>query len=249
MHGENVRHVEVFISPQAHTRRGVAFGAMFEGISNALHQAESRFDMSTGLLLGLQRQWTEDDAMAMLDQALPYRDRVAGIGLGGPELPNPPSKFVRAFARARELGWHTVAHAGEEGPAAYVADVVDLLHVDRVDHGVRCADDPALVARLAAARIPLTVCPLSNVELKVFPSLKEHNLKQLLQAGVAVTINSDDPSYFGGYMNENFSATQEALDLSEDQVHTIARNGFEAAFLAPEVKARHINELDAYWRG
>ena len=248
MHAENVRHAEVFISPQAHTRRGVAFGAMFEGISNALRQAESRFGMSTGLLLGLQRQWSEEEAFAMLDQALPYRERVAGIGLGGPELPNPPAKFVRAFARARDAGWHTVAHAGEEGPAAYVADTIDLLRVDRVDHGVRCAEDPALVARLAAARIPLTVCPLSNVELKVFPSLKLHNLKQLLEAGVAVTINSDDPSYFGGYMNENFSASQEALELSADQVHTIARNGFEAAFLPPEVKKKHIAELDAYWR-
>ena len=248
VHGENVRHAEVFISPQAHTRRGVAFGAMFEGISNALRQAESRFGMSTGLLLGLQRQWSEDDAMAMLDQAAPYRDRVAGIGLGGPELPNPPAKFVRAFARARAEGWHTVAHAGEEGPAAYVADTVDLLHVDRIDHGVRCADDPALVARLATLRIPLTVCPLSNVELKVFPSLKDHNLKRLLQAGVAVTINSDDPSYFGGYMNENFSATQEALGLSAEQVHAVAHNGFEAAFLPAAIKAQHIAALDAYWQ-
>ena len=246
VHSENVRHTEVFISPQAHTRREVAFEAMFEGIANALTQAESRFGMTGGLLLGLQRQWSEEDAMAMFDQALPYRDRIAGIGLGGPELLNPPSKFVRAFERARAEGWKTVAHAGEEGPAAYVADTVDLLRVDRVDHGVRCAEDPALVARLAALRVPLTVCPLSNVELRVFPSLKAHNLKTLLRAGVMVTINSDDPSYFGGYMNENFSATQEALDLSADEVHTIARNGFDAAFLPPEVKARHLTALDAY---
>ena len=249
VHVENVLHAEVFISPQAHTRRGVAFEAMFEGIWNALKQAENRFGMSTGLLLGLQRQWSGDDALQMLDQALPVRDRVAGIGLGGPELPNPPARFVRAFDTARAHGWKTVAHAGEEGPAAYVADTVDLLRVDRIDHGVRCAEDPALVARLAQARIPLTVCPLSNVALKVFPSLAAHNLKDLLRAGVMVTINSDDPSYFGGYMNENFSATQEALGLTADDVFNIARNGFEAAFLPPEIRARHIAALDRYWNG
>lgn len=248
VHGENVLHTEVFISPQAHTRRGVAFEAMFEGIWNALKQAESRFGVTTGLILGLQRQWSEEDALAMIDQARGVGDRVLGIGLGGPELPNPPAKFVRAFERARAEGWKTVAHAGEEGPAAYVADTVDLLRVDRVDHGVRCSEDPALVARLAQSRMPLTVCPLSNVELKVFRRLEDHNLKSLLRAGVTVTINSDDPSYFGGYMNRNFSATQEALRLSEDDVYTIARNGFEAAFLSPEIRSRHIAALDAYWK-
>ncbi len=246
VHAENVVHTEVFISPQAHTRRGIAFEAMFEGIWNALKQAESRFGMTTGLILGLQRQWSEEDAFAMLDLARTVGDRIAGIGLGGPELPNPPAKFVNAYARARAEGWKTVAHAGEEGPAAYVADTVDLLKVDRIDHGVRCAEDPALVARLALSRTPLTVCPLSNVALKVFPNLAAHNLKTLLRAGVAVTINSDDPSYFGGYMNENFSATQEALDLTADDMVTIARNGFEASFLPPPVKARHIAALDAY---
>lgn len=249
VHSENVLHTEVFISPQAHTRRGVPFEAMFEGISNALRQAETRFDMTTGLLLGLQRQWSDDDAMAMIEQSLPYRDRIVGIGMGGPELPNPPSKFVRSFARARAEGWKTVAHAGEEGPAAYVAEAIDLLHVDRIDHGVRCAEDPSLVARLAQSRIPLTVCPLSNIELKVFPSLSAHNLKALLHLGLAVTINSDDPSYFGGYMNENFSATQEALQLSAADVLAIARNGFEAAFLPPAAKARHIAALEGYWAG
>ena len=247
VHSENVLHTEVFISPQAHTRRGIAFEAMFEGIWNALKQAETRLGMSTALILGLQRQWSEDDAFAMIEQSLPVGDRIAGIGLGGPELPNPPAKFVRAFERARAEGWKTVAHAGEEGPASYVTDTIDRLRVDRVDHGVRCSEDPALVARLAQLRIPLTVCPLSNVELKVFPTLAAHNLKSLLHAGLAVTINSDDPSYFGGYMNENYSATQEALGLSADDIHTIARNGFEAAFLSPESKARHIAALDAYW--
>lgn len=247
VHAEKVVHTEVFISPQAHTRRGVPFRTMFEGIWNAIKQAESRFGMSAALILGLQRQWPEEDAFDMLDQARTVGDRIAGIGLGGPELPNPPAKFVRVFERARAEGWKTVAHAGEEGPASYVADTVDLLRVDRVDHGVRCADDAALVARLAQLRIPLTVCPLSNVELKVFPNLAAHNLKSLLHAGVAVTINSDDPSYFGGYMNENFSATQEALHLTADDVYRIARNGFEAAFLPPDEKLRHIAALDTYW--
>lgn len=249
VHAENVVHAEVFISPQAHTRRGIAFEAMFDGIWNALKQAEGRFGMTTGLILGLQRQWTEEDALAMIDQALPVGDRIAGIGLGGPELPNPPSKFVRAFARARAEGWKTVAHAGEEGPAAYVADTVDLLKVDRVDHGVRCAEDPALVARLADLRLPLTVCPLSNVQLKVFPDLASHNLKRLFDAGVAVTINSDDPSYFGGYMNENFSATMEALSMSLEDMHAIARNGFEAAFLPPATRGRHLAALAAWHAG
>jgi adenosine deaminase len=183
----------------------------------------------------------------MFDQVRHVRERVVGIGLGGPELPNPPAKFVRAFERARAEGWKTVAHAGEEGPASYVADTIDLLGVDRVDHGVRCGEDSALVARLAQSRIPLTVCPLSNVELKVFPALAAHKLKTLLHAGVAVTINSDDPSYFGGYMNENYNATQEALELSADDVLAIARNGFEAAFLPAQAKARHIAALEAYW--
>lgn len=246
---ENVLHTEVFISPQAHTRRGVAFEAMFNGIENALRQGQTKFGMTYGIILGLQRQWSEDEAMKMLDQACSVRDRVVGIGLGGPELPNPPARFVNVFDRARAEGWKTVAHAGEEGPASYVADTVDLLKVDRIDHGVRCAEDPRLVARLASLRIPLTVCPLSNVELKVFPNLAAHNLKTLLHAGVAVTINSDDPSYFGGYMNENFSATQEALDLTAAEVYTIARNGFEAAFLPEDVKAQYVGALDRYREG
>jgi adenosine deaminase len=246
VHADRVLHAEVFVSPQAHTRRGVAFEAMFEGIAAALAQAHDRFGMTGGVLLGVQRQWSEDDAFAMIEQARPVADRVLGLGLGGPELPHPPAKFVRAFERARDLGWKTCAHAGEEGPAAYVADVVDLLRVDRVDHGVRCEDDPALVKRLADLQVPLTVCPLSNVELKVFPSMREHNLARLLRAGVKVTINSDDPSYFGGYMNANFEASATALDLSRSDVVQLARNGFEAAFLPEAERVRHLAQLDAW---
>ena len=246
VHADHVLHAEVFVSPQAHTRRGVAFEVMFEGIWAALRQARERLGMTGGVLLGLQRQWSEDDAFAMIEQARPVADRVLGLGLGGPELPHPPAKFVRAFARARDLGWKTVAHAGEEGPAAYVADCIDLLEVDRIDHGVRCEDDPRLVKRLAELQVPLTVCPLSNIELKVFPSMREHNLARLLRAGVKVTINSDDPSYFGGYMTANFEASVKALALTRQEVVAIARNGFEAAFLPEAQRTAHLARLDAW---
>lgn len=247
VHAERVVHAEVFVSPQAHTRRGVAFEAMFEGIDGALRDAGRDLGLTTRLIIGFQRQWSEADAFATLDQARPYRDRVAGVGLGGPEVGNPPEKFVRVFAKARSLGWRAVAHAGEEGPASYVADTVDLLKVDRVDHGVRCEEDPALVVRLAARGIPLTVCPVSNVKLRVFPDLASHNLKRLLDAGVCVTVNSDDPSYFGGYMNENFAATQEALRLSRADLHRLARNAFTASFLDDDAKARRLREVDDYF--
>jgi adenosine deaminase len=243
---DHVVHAEVFIAPQAHTRRGVPLAAVVEGVDAALRDGGRRLGMTTGLILGIQRQWSEEDALAMLDETARYRDRVVGIGLGGPERPHPPRKFVRAFARARELGWRTVAHAGEEGPAAYVAETVDLLEVDRIDHGVRCEEDPALVSRLAALGIPLTVCPLSNVQLGVFPSLAAHNLKRLLDAGVCVTVNSDDPSYFGGYVGDNFAAAQAALGLSVDDVYALARSGFTSAFLEPPDKARYLAQLDAH---
>ncbi len=243
---DGVVHAEVFVAPQAHTRRGVPLGAVIEGIDAALRDGRRRFGMTAGLILGIQRQWSEDDALAMIDEAARHRDRVVGIGLGGPELPHPPRKFVRAFARARAMGWRTVAHAGEEGPAAYVADTVDLLEVERIDHGVRCEEDPALVRRLATLGIPLTVCPLSNVQLGVFPSLAAHNVKRLLDAGLRVTLNSDDPSYFGGYVAENFRATQAALGLSIDEVYALARNGFTSAFLDPADRARYLARLDAH---
>lgn len=247
VHAERVVHTEVFISPQAHVRRGVPFAAVIEGIDGALRDAGRDLGMTTRLIIGLQRQWSEEDAFATVEQARAYRDRIAGVGLGGPEIGNPPEKFIRVFEHARSLGWRAVAHAGEEGPASNVADAVDLLKVDRVDHGVRCEEDPALVAGLAARGIPLTVCPLSNVKLRVFPDLASHNLKRLLDAGVRVTVNSDDPSYFGGYMNENFAATQEALGLSRADVHQLARNGFTASFLDGGAKARRLRELDDYF--
>ena len=243
-HADNVVHAELFISPQAHTRRGVPLGAVIEGIDAALQAARRDFGLTSRLILGIQRQWSEDDALAMLEAARPWRERVAGIGLGGPELGNPPSKFVRAFERARALGWRTVAHAGEEGPAAWVAETIDVLKVDRVDHGVRCEEDPALVARLAHMQIPLTVCPISNVKLHVFPDLASHNLKRLLDAGVCVTVNSDDPSYFLGYVNDNYVGCQEALGLGREDRYALAQNSFTAAFLDDADCAKHIASLD-----
>ncbi len=248
VHQDNVVHAEVFISPQAHTRRGIAFADMFYGIEAALAEAERNLGMSARLLVGIQRQYSEDEAMAMIDAALPFRDRIAGLGLGGPEVGHPPSKFARAFARARSLGWRTVAHAGEEGPASYVAEAVDVLKVDRIDHGVRCEEDLALVRRLAETGIPLTVCPISNVKLRVVPELAAHNLARLLRAGLRVTVNSDDPSYFDGYMTKNFAATQAALGLTADEVYVLARNAFLAAFLPEDERRRHLAALDDCWR-
>jgi adenosine deaminase len=248
-HADNVVHAEIFVSPQAHTRRGVPLGAVIEGIDAALREAGRDFGMTSRLILGLQRQWTEEEALEMLESARPWHERVAGIGLGGPELPHPPRKFARAFERARALGWRTVAHAGEEGPAAYVAETVEVLKVDRVDHGVRCEEDPALVARLAERQIPLTVCPVSNVKLRVFPDLASHNLKRLLDAGVCVTVNSDDPSYFLAYVNDNYAGCDAALGLTREDLRRLARNSFTAAFLDPAQRARYLARLDACYDG
>jgi adenine deaminase len=242
---DNVVHAEVFVSPQAHTRRNVSLAAVMEGILSALQQAARDLGMTTRLILGIQRQWTEEDALAMLDAALPWGDRIAGIGLGGPELPNPPRKFARAFERARAAGWRTVAHAGEEGPASYVGETVDVLKVDRVDHGVRCAEDPALIARLAELRIPLTVCPISNVKLRVFPDLASHNLKRLLDAGLVVTVNSDDPSYFLAYVNDNYIGCQQALGLTAEDLRVLTRNSFIAAFLENKERSAYLALVDA----
>jgi len=244
-HQDSVVHAEIFVSPQAHQRRGVPLAAVLDGVDAAFQSARQAWGMTGGLLLGIQRQWTEDDALACLEQALPWRERILGIGLGGPELPHPPRKFARAFSRARDIGWHAVAHAGEEGPAEYVAEALDVLEVDRIDHGVRCADDPRLVERLAREQVPLTVCPISNVKLRVFPDLASHNLKRLLDAGVCVTVNSDDPSYFLGYVNDNYAACEQALNLTAADLYALARNSFAAAFLDDDVRARYIARLDA----
>ncbi|PZW44905.1 adenosine deaminase [Humitalea rosea] len=244
---DNVVHAEVLLSPQGHTRRGVDFAEMFCGVRDALREGAVRHGMTTGLIIGFQRHLTEESAFETLRQSEPYAADILAFGLGGAELGNPPEKFARVFAECRARGFRTVAHAGEEGPPDYVRDSIDLLGVDRIDHGVRAAEDPALVARLAQLRVPLTVCPQSNVKLRVYDTMAEHSLAALLRAGVMVTINSDDPPYFGGYITDNFLDAQAALNLTEAEIYRIARNGFEAAFIDVAHRDRLVAGLDAFW--
>jgi adenine deaminase len=247
---QNVRHAEVFISPQAHLRRGIPIEAVIEPILAAFADARARDGITGGLIAGIQRQFDEADAFAMIAALKPWRDRLLGLGLGGPEVGHPPAKFRKAFALARgDYGWATVAHAGEEGGAHYVREALDVLAVDRVDHGVRCEADPDLIDRLAERGTPLTVCPCSNIMLRVFPDMTRHNIRRLHEAGLCVSVNSDDPSYFGGYVNENFAAIQEALGFSDDELWQLARNGFTSAFMSDDVRSRYLGELDRYRPG
>ncbi len=242
---DNVVHAELFFDPQTHTDRGVAIATVINGLARAVQAARSELGLSGLLILCFLRHLSEDAAFATLEQALPHRHQFVGVGLDSGERGNPPEKFARVFARCAELGLRRVAHAGEEGPAAYIWSALDLLGVERIDHGVRCVEDPALVARLAAERIPLTVCPLSNVKLCVFKTMAEHNLATLMDAGLCVTINSDDPAYFGGYVNQNFTQTFAALpQLGAREAHQLARNSFEASFASAEDKAAWIQRLD-----
>ncbi len=245
---ENVRCAEIFFDPQTHTARGVPMQHVILGLAHACRRAHAEWGLHAKLILCFLRHLSEDEAMATLEAALPWREHFIGVGLDSSERGHPPEKFARVFAHARALGLHAVAHAGEEGPPAYIESALDGLHVERIDHGVRCVESPALVQRLAAMRMPLTVCPLSNVKLCVFDSLAEHNLPTLLAAGLCATINSDDPAYFGGYLNQNFLDTFAALPaLGAREAYTLARNGFEASFAEPQDKARWIAELDAHF--
>ena len=242
---ENVRHAEIFFDPQGHTERGVAFATVIDGIHRALTDAEAKLGLTSRLILCFLRHLDEDSALATLAQALPYKDRIVGVGLDSSELGHPPEKFERAFARSREEGFRAVAHAGEEGPADYVRGALDALKVERIDHGVRCLEDPALVERLAAGRVPLTVCPLSNLRLCVVDDMAAHPLRRMMELGLFVTVNSDDPAYFGGYVNENYAAVQDALSLSRADLAALARNSIEASFLEPEAKRALVAEVDA----
>ena len=237
---DNVRHVEIFFDPQTHTERDVDFTTVLDGIHGALQLGESRLGITYRLIMCFLRHLSADEAMQTLEDALPYKDRIDAVGLDSSEVGHPPSKFVEVFDRARREGLLTVAHAGEEGPPEYIWEALDLLKVERVDHGVRCLEDPALVERLAKEKIPLTVCPLSNVKLRVFDTLEQHNLKELMANGLHVTINSDDPAYFGGYIGENYLRTQQALDLGADDIQTLAKNSFTASFLSDADKAQQI---------
>ena len=242
---DNVRHAEIFFDPQGHTGRGVAFATVIDGIHRALSDAEPKLGLTSRLILCFLRHLDEDSALATLEQALPHRERIAGVGLDSSELGHPPEKFERAFARSRAEGFRVVAHAGEEGPADYVRGALDALKVERIDHGVRCLDDPALVQRLVAARVPLTVCPLSNLRLRVVEDMAEHPLRRMMELGLFVTVNSDDPAYFGGYVHENYAAVQDGLGLGRDDLAALARNSFEASFLEPEAKRALVAEVDA----
>jgi len=245
-HADNVRHVEIFFDPQGHTARGVAFETVLAGITRALDDATVQHGISSKLILCFLRHLSEAEAEATLDEALPWLDRIDGVGLDSSEVGHPPSKFARVFARAKALGLKIVAHAGEEGPPDYVREALDLLQVDRIDHGNRSLEDAALVARLAAEGMTLTVCPLSNLKLCVVGDMAAHPLKAMLDAGLRATVNSDDPSYFGGYVNANYVAVADALDLSKADIVTLAHNSFAGAFLDDAAKAQHRAAIDAY---
>ncbi|MDH3451271.1 MAG: adenosine deaminase [Gammaproteobacteria bacterium] len=246
MHEQNVRHVEIFFDPQGHTERGVAFDTAIDGIWRALRDAQRDYGISSLLIMCFLRHLDQDSAMHTLDQAVAHKHRIAGVGLDSSELGHPPSKFAEVFARAGQEGYRLVAHAGEEGPPEYVYQALDILQVQRIDHGNRALEDPDLVARLAAEGTPLTVCPLSNLRLRVVQDLRDHPLRQMLELGLRATVNSDDPAYFGGYMNENYLAVQEALQLSRAQVITLARNSVDASFADTARKAQLQGELDSY---
>jgi adenine deaminase len=246
---ERVRHVEIFFDPQTHTMRGVGFETVISGIHRALEDGRLKWGITFRVIMCFLRHLSAESAMATLRQAAPFRHWIAAVGLDSSEAAYPPEKFRGVFDRARAEGYLTVAHAGEEGPPEYIWQALDLLKVSRIDHGVRCTEDPRLVDRLAAEQIPLTVCPLSNVKLRVFPTMADHPLKRLLDRGVRVTVNSDDPAYFGGYLTENFRAAREALGLTREHVWRLSRNAVEAAFLAPADKQRMGVELDAYANG
>jgi adenine deaminase len=244
---QNVRHAEIFFDPQAHTGRGVPFETVISGIHRALVDAERQLSISSKLIMCFLRHLSAKEAMETLHDSLPFRERIVGVGLDSSEIGHPPRDFKTVFDRAREDGLLTVAHAGEEGPPEYIWQALDDLKVSRIDHGVRCTEDPKLVERLREEQVPLTVCPLSNVKLRVFDTIQDHNLKRMLEFGLRVTLNSDDPAYFGGYVDENFYAAQEGLHLSRDDVYELTKNSFEASFLDAESKQRLLYELDGYF--
>ena len=245
---QGVRHAEIFFDPQAHIARGVGMGTVVEGLWRALGSSEANHGISTKLILCFLRDESAESALQTLEAAKPYLDRITGIGLDSAEVGHPPVKFREVYEAAAELGLRRVAHAGEEGPPEYITEALDVLGIERVDHGLRCMEDPALVARLVRDRIPLTLCPLSNVRLRTVDTLADHPLPAMLDAGLLCTVNSDDPAYFGGYVGDNFEAVHKTLGLAEDRLRELARNSFLASFLEDdeECRARYIAEVEAY---
>jgi adenine deaminase len=244
---DNIVRAEIFFDPQTHTERGVAMSTVILGLSRALAKARAELGVDGALILCFLRHLSEASALETLAAALPLRDHFIGVGLDSSERGHPPEKFKRVFAKAKAEGLQLVAHAGEEGPAEYIWNALDQLHVTRIDHGVRCVEDPRLVEHLALQRTPLTVCPLSNIKLRVFNSMAEHNLGALLASGLCITLNSDDPAYFGGYLNQNFTETFEGLSLSARDAWQFAANSFEASFVPPEQKALWVKQLDQFF--
>jgi adenosine deaminase len=242
---DNVVHTEMFFDPQTHTARGVSMETVISGLHRACTQAGPALGVSASLIMCFLRHLNEQEAFETLEQALPFQDKFIGVGLDSSEVGHPPEKFAQVFARCGELGLHRVAHAGEEGPPAYVWTALDLLKVERIDHGVQSSKDAALMARLAKDHIPLTVCPLSNLKLCVFPKLADHNIGKLLDAGLVATVNSDDPAYFGGYMNDNFVQTFAATGLTATHAYQLAKNSFDASFIHESMKRRYTDLLDA----
>ena len=242
---DNVVHAELFFDTQTHTGHGLSTETVINGLHRACVEAPARFGITASLILCFLRHLSEEEAFECLEQALPLRDKIVGIGLASSEVGHPPEKFARVFARARELGFRLVAHAGEEAPPAYIWSALDVLKVERIDHGVQAIHDAALMQRLVAQRIPLTVCPLSNLKLCVFPTLADHNLRRMLDSGIVATVNSDDPAYFGGYINENFTQIFAALGMTSHHAYQLARNSFEASFIDASLRAQYVHRLDA----
>ncbi|MDF4204012.1 adenosine deaminase [Maribacter sp. SA7] len=248
VHSENVKHVEVFFDPQTHTERGVSFEVVIKGIYRALEKAKNELNISYKLIMSYLRHLSEEDAFKTLEESIPFKDIIDGVGLDSSEMGNPPSKFEKVFKASAAQGYKLVAHAGEEGPAEYIWEALDVLNVERIDHGNRCLTDEALVKRLVEEKIALTLCPTSNVALKVIQKMEEHPVATMLEKGIVATIHSDDPAYFGGYMNENYYQTAKALNLSLAQIEQLAINGFEASWLSAESKEQHIKEVKDYFK-
>ncbi len=247
VHSQNVVHVEVFFDPQTHTDRGIPFDVVITGIRNALEKAKLELNISYKLIMSYLRHLSEEEAFKTLESSLPFKHWIAGVGLDSSEMGNPPSKFANVFGASAKHGYKLVAHAGEEGPSDYIWEALDLLKVVRIDHGNRCLDDEALLARLLETNIPLTLCPLSNLELKVIQKMEDHPVTKMLDKGIKATIHSDDPAYFGGYMNENYYETAKALNLSNDQLMQLAINAFEASWLDTEEKETHVDRVKVYF--
>lgn len=247
VHSQNVVHVEIFFDPQTHTDRGIPFDVVIKGIYSALVKAKAEFNISFKLIMSYLRHLSEDQAFKTLESSLPYKDWIDGVGLDSSEVGNPPSKFIKVFEASAKHGYHLVAHAGEEGPSAYIWEALDLLKVVRIDHGNRCLDDKALVERLIEQQTPLTLCPLSNTALKVIQKMHDHPVIDMLNLGILATIHSDDPAYFGGYMNENYYELAKALKLNLDQIQKLAINAFEASWLDDDVKKIKISEVNNYF--